>query len=214
MKMETEQLIRTLAADNAHRARPVGFVLALALVAAVPVSVSMFLAGLGVRSDVMTAMHNPFFNLKFVETLALAVSAIVVSLHLSRPEASMKGWGWLLLLPLAILAAGIASEMMMPQEVPMMTRLIGSNSRVCLTAIPLMSLPLLAGALIGLRHGAPSRPAVAGAIAGLLSAGLAATLYASHCTDDSPLFVVTWYTIATALVTAAGALVGSKVLRF
>ena len=58
-----------------------------------------------------------------------------------------------------------------------------------------MSLPLLAAALIGLRHGAPTRPAVAGAIAGLLSAGLAATLYASHCTDDSPLFVATWYTI-------------------
>ena len=214
MKMETEQLIRTLAADNAHRARPVGFVLALALLATVPVSVAMFLAGLGVRPDVMTAMHNPFFGLKFVETLALAISAIAVSLHLSRPEASMKGWGWLLLVPLMILAAGIASEMMMPQEVPMMTRLIGSNSRVCLTAIPLMSLPLLAGTLIGLRHGAPTRPAVAGAIAGLLSAGLAATLYASHCTDDSPLFVVTWYTIATALVTAVGALVGSKVLRF
>jgi hypothetical protein len=46
-----------------------------------------------------------------------------------------------------------------------------------------------------------------------LSAGLAATLYASHCTDDSPLFVATWYTIATALVTAIGALVGSRVLR-
>ena len=82
----------------------------------------------------------------------------------------------------------------MPQRLPMMTRLVGSNSRVCMTAIPLMSLPLLAAALIGLRHGAPARPAVAGAIAGLLSAGLAATLYASHCTDDSPLFVATWYT--------------------
>ena len=212
--MKTEQLIRTLAADNAHRARPVGLVLALALLAAMPVAVAMFLAGLGVRPDVMTAMHNPFFNLKFVETLALAVSAIVVSLHLSRPEASVKGWGWLLLIPVGILAGGIAVEMMMPQKVPMMTRLVGSNSRVCLTAIPLMSLPLLAAALIGLRHGAPTRPAIAGAIAGLLSAGLAATLYASHCTDDSPLFVVTWYTIATALVAAVGALVGSKVLKF
>ena len=212
--MKTEQLIRTRAADNAHRARPVGLVLALALLAAAPVAVAMFLAGLGVRPDVMTAMHNPFFNLKFVETLALAISAIVVSLHLSRPEASVKGWGWLLLIPAAILAAGIAGEMMMPQKVPMMTRLNGSNSRVCLTAIPLMSLPLLAAALIGLRHGAPTRPAIAGAIAGLLSAGLAATLYASHCTDDSPLFVVTWYTIATALVAAVGALVGSKVLKF
>jgi hypothetical protein len=212
--METEQLIRTLAADNAHRARPVGLVLALALLAAAPVSMAMFLTELGVRPDVMTAMHNPFFDLKFVVTLALAISAIVVSLHLSRPEASLKGWAWLLLIPVGILATAMASEMMMPQRLPMMTRLIGSNSRVCMTAIPLLSLPLLAAALIGLRHGAPTRPAVAGAIAGLLSAGLAATLYASHCTDDSPLFVATWYPIAIALVTAIGALAGSRVLRF
>jgi hypothetical protein len=214
MRMETDQLIRTLAADNAHRARPVGFVLALSLLAAAPFSVAMFLAGLGVRPDVMTAMHNPFFDLKFAVTLALAICAIAIGLHLSRPEASLNGWAWLLLIPVGLLAAGIGSEMMMPQRMPMMTRLMGSNSKVCMTAIPLMSLPLLAAALIGLRHGAPARPAVAGAIAGLLSAGLAATLYASHCTDDSPLFVATWYTVATALVTAIGALAGSKVLRF
>jgi hypothetical protein len=213
MNMETDQLIRTLAADSAHRERPVGFVLALALLSAAPVSLAMFFAELGVRPDLMTAMRNPFFDLKFAVTLALAISAVVVSLHLSRPEASLKGWAWLLLIPAGFLAVGIGSEMMMPQRLPMMTRMIGSNSRVCMTAIPLISLPLLAAALIGLRHGAPARPALAGAIAGLLSAGLAATLYASHCTDDSPLFVAAWYTIATALVTAIGALVGSKVLR-
>jgi hypothetical protein len=81
-------------------------------------------------------------------------------------------------------------------------------------ASPLLALPLVAGALIGLRHGAPARPGIAGAIAGLLSAGLAATLYASHCTDDSPLFVAAWYTMATALVTAVGALAGAKLLRY
>jgi hypothetical protein len=212
--VETDQLIRTLAADNSERSRPVGFVLALALVAAAPVSVVMFFATLGVRPDVMTAMHNPFFDLKFAVTLALAISAIAISLHLSRPEALLRGWALLLLVPAGLLAAGIGGEMMMPQRLPMMTRLVGHNSRACMTAIPLMSLPLLAGALYGLRHGAPTRPAVAGAIAGLLSAGLAATLYASHCTDDSPLFVMTWYSIAAALVTAIGALVGSRVLRF
>jgi hypothetical protein len=212
--METDQLIRTLAADSAHRARPVGFVLAMGLLAAAPFSLAMFFSELGVRPDVMTAMQNPFFGLKFVVTLALAITAIAVSLHLSRPEMSLKGWWWLLLIPVGILAAGLASEMMMPQRLPMMVRLIGSNSRICLTAVPLMSLPLLAGALIGLRHGATTRPAAAGAIAGLLSAGLAATLYASHCTDDSPLFVATWYPIAIAFVAAIGALAGSKVLRF
>jgi hypothetical protein len=81
-------------------------------------------------------------------------------------------------------------------------------------SIPLLSLPLLVAALFGLRHGAPARPALSGAIAGALSAGLAATLYAAHCTDDSPLFVATWYTLATALVAAIGALAGSKLLKW
>ena len=212
--METDQLIRTLAADNAQHARPVGHVLMLALLSAAPVSIVAFFAALGIRPDVMTAIHNPFFDLKFVVTLALAISATAVSLHLSRPEASLRGWMWLLLIPLGILAAGIGCEMMMPQRLPMMTRLVGSNSRVCMTAIPLLSLPLLAGALYGLRQGAPTHPAIAGAVAGMLAAGLAATLYAAQCTDDSPLFVATWYTIATAMIAAIGALAGSKVLRF
>jgi hypothetical protein len=212
--VETEQLIRTLAADSAQPAQPVGLVLALALLATAPVSIVAFFAALGFRPDIMTAMHNPFFDLKFVVTLSLAISAIVVGLHLSRPEASLRGWAWLLLIPVGILVAGIGSEMMLPHRLPMMTRLIGSNSRICMTAIPLLSLPLLAGTLYGLRHGAPTRPALSGAIAGMVAAGFAATLYASQCTDDSPLFVATWYTIATAMVTAIGALVGSRVLRF
>jgi len=212
--MDTDQLIRTLAADNPHRARPVGFVLALALLAAAPVSLLMFFAELGVRPDVMTAMHNPFFDLKFAVTLALAAAAITIALHLSRPEASLRGWVWLLIIPAGLLVGGISGEMMVPQRLPMMTRLVGSTSKVCMTAIPMMSLPLLAASLVGLRHGAPTRPAAAGAMAGLLSAGLAATVYASHCTDDSPLFVATWYSLATALVTALGALLGSKLLRF
>jgi hypothetical protein len=194
MRMETDQFIRTLAADSAHRALPVGFVLSLGLFAAAPVSVAIFFLGLGVRPDM--------------------ISAMAIGLHLSRPEASLRGWAWLLLIPAGLLVGGIACEMVMPQRLPMMTRLMGTNSRVCLTAIPLMSLPLLAGALVGLRHGAPTRPAITGAIAGLLSAGLSATLYASHCSDDSPLFVAMWYTISTALVAAIGAALGAKVLRF
>jgi hypothetical protein len=212
--MDTDQLIRTLAADNDHQPRPVGFVLALALLAAFPVSLLIFIAELGVRPDVMTAMHNPFFDLKFAVTLALAAAAIIISLHLSRPEAELRGWVWLLAIPAGLLVAGISGEMMMPQRLPAMTRLVGTNSKVCMSAIPAMSLPLLVASLIGLRRGAPARPAVAGAVAGMMSAGLAATLYASHCTDDSPLFVMTWYTLATALVTALGALVGSRVLRY
>ena len=212
--MDTDQLIRTLAADNAHRAPRVGALLTTGLLVAAPFSILIFATFLGVRPDLMTAMHNPFFDTKFAVTLSLAIPAIIISLHLSRPEALMRGWGWLLLLPVGLLAVAIGSEAMMAPAMPMTMRLVGKNSRWCMLAIPAMSLPLLAGALFGLRHGAPSRPAQAGALAGLLSAGLAATLYASHCTDDSPLFVATWYTIATAIVTAISAAVGSRVLKY
>lgn len=212
--MDTRSLIRTLAADAAHRERPVAVVLAIALLVAAPFSFAMFFMELGLRPDLMTAMRNPFFDLKFLVTLAVALPAMAIAIHLSRPEVSLRGRAWLLLIPLGLLGIGIASEMMTPQRLPMMTRLVGSNSLTCLTAIPLLSLPLLAAALIGLRHGAPTRPALAGAFAGLLSAGLAATLYASHCIDDSPLFVATWYTLAIALVTAVGAVAGARVLRF
>jgi hypothetical protein len=126
----------------------------------------------------------------------------------------MRGRAWWLALPLALLVLGISGEMMMPDRLPMPARWLGHNAMLCLTAIPLLSLPILAAALLALRQGAPSRPAVAGALAGLLSAGLAATLYAAHCVDDSPLFVATWYTLATALVTAIGALAGAKWLKY
>jgi hypothetical protein len=65
-----------------------------------------------------------------------------------------------------------------------------------------------------MRHGAPTRPALAGAVAGLLAGGLGAALYAAHCTDDSPLFVATWYTIAIAGVTIVGSLLGRYFLRW
>lgn len=212
--MDTDQFIRTLVADGTHRTKPVWLVLAATLLAAAPVSICFFLWNLGLRSDVMTAMHNPFFDLKFVITLSLTGSAIAVSLRLSRPEASLRCVAWLLAIPAGLLFAGITCEMMLPQQLPMMARLVGSNSRICLTAIPIMSVPLLAASLMGLRHGASSRPALTGAMAGLLSAGAAATLYASNCTDDSPLFVMTWYSISTFSVALVGAMVGSKLLRY
>jgi hypothetical protein len=214
MTMQTERLIAALAADAVSPPRRIGPVLALALLAALPVSVALFMSVLGMRPDVHTAMYNPFFDLKFVVTLALAFAAMAVSLHLARPEASFGGWGWLLLLPVAFIAAGIAAEMMMPQQRPWLTRLIGNNAMPCMASIPLFALPFLAAALLALRRGAPTRPAVAGAVAGLMAAGLGATLYASHCADDSPLFVMVWYSLAAAFVAAVGAVAGRWMLRY
>jgi hypothetical protein len=78
----------------------------------------------------------------------------------------------------------------------------------------LIGLGPLAVFLAALRHGAPTRPRLAGAVAGLLAGGIAATFYAAHCTDDSPLFVATWYSIAIAGLVALGAICGRRVARW
>jgi hypothetical protein len=211
--MKTDDLIRTLAADSDWRATATGWALLIALVAAAPVSLAIFVMALGVRPDFTSATHNPFFDLKFAVTLALAISAILVVLPLSRPGTALGGRAWLLLVPVALQVTGIAFDLTMSQSTTWSDRMVGTNSRVCLTAIPAMALPLLVAALIGLRQGAATRPALSGAVAGLMSGGLAATVYAAHCTDDSPLFVATWYSMGIAGLTVVGAAAGSRALR-
>ena len=85
---------------------------------------------------------------------------------------------------------------------------------ICLTAIPLLAMAPLVAALSMMRSGAPASPALAGAAAGLLAAAAGATLYAFHCFDDSPLFVMTWYVLATIPVVVLGAIAGHRLLRW
>ena len=180
--MDTDRLIQTLTADNAHRERPVGSALAH-VVAGRRAVFAGNISGVLRRSP--GRPHSDAQSVLRPEVSGDAGAGDLGDRHqpASVPSRStLKRWKWLLAVPAGFVALGIAGEMMMPQRLPMMTRLVGSNSLVCLSAIPLLSLPLLAGALFAMRHGAPTRPAVAGAFAGLVSAGLAATLYASHCT--------------------------------
>jgi hypothetical protein len=212
--MDTNELVRSLAADHGTRPRTVGVLLAIALVVALPFTLMMFMMRLGMRPDVMVATHNPFFVLKFVVTLALAFTSVALALRLVQPAANVRRAAWLLVIPLLLLVGGITADIMLPETSPWMVRMRGGNSMVCLSAIPMLSLPLLIAALIGLRRGAATRPMLAGAVAGLLAGGIAATFYASHCVDDSPLFVATWYGIAIAFVALVGAIAGRWVLRW
>nr|MBA3446785.1 DUF1109 family protein [Pseudaminobacter sp.] len=87
-------------------------------------------------------------------------------------------------------------------------------SLVCLTYITLIGIGPLGIFLLALRHSAPTRPALAGAAAGLLAGGISATFYAAQCIDDSPLFVAIWYTIAIGILALIGAAVAHRFCRW
>jgi hypothetical protein len=77
-----------------------------------------------------------------------------------------------------------------------------------------LALAPLAAILLALRKGAPEQPLFCGAAAGLFAGALGAALYATHCWDDSPLFVAIWYPLGIAVSVLIGALAGSRLLRW
>ncbi|MDL2399703.1 NrsF family protein [Rhizobium mayense] len=211
--MKTDDLINLLAQDAPVRSR-IGQTLSLAVVVGILISGAIFFTAIGFRADIGTAMETVRFPFKFVVTIALAVTAGAVVFRIGRPGVSLRLWGWMLLAaPLLLAAAALVELMVMPTD-SWGARMIGHNARFCLTFIPLLSIGPLACFLFALRQGAPEKPGVAGAVAGLAASGIAATFYASNCTDDSPLFVLLWYPIAIAVVTAVGYVVGKRMLRW
>ena len=212
--MKTSQLIDALAADPSPRSASLGIRFGVALGVGALVSVCLFMMMLGPRSNFAVSLQSMRFDLKFVDTLAFVLPAAVLGLRVLRPDARIGVFGVAFLAPVVLLGAGVIGEMLLVPADLWGARLIGSNSIHCLTMIPLLSIAPLAALLFAMRAGAPQNPWIAGALAGAAAAGVAATLYAANCPDDSPLFVASWYPLATMIVAAIGALAGGRLLRW
>ena len=212
--MKTDDLIEALVEDRASSALPPRSAILWAVIGGAITAGTVFMLVLGYRPDIGEAAHTFRFLFKFVFTLTLAACAIVLALRISRPETVFGRSLWLIAVAPAMLAAAVLVELMMMPSATWMPRLMGTNARFCLTWIPIMSIGPLLAFLVALRKGAPANPGLAGALAGLASGGIAATFYASHCIDDSPLFVIVWYSIAITLVTLVGYLAGRRWLSW
>lgn len=212
--METNEIIKVLAADAELRARPLAAVWWGAVGLAVVAAAALFFALLGPRPDIAAAAETPRFLFKFVVTIVLASTAWPLVRALSHPGEKWRELAPYLAIGPILLAVAVVVELLLVPQQLWVSRLVGENSRICLFYVTLIGAGPLALFLLVLRHGAPTRPRLAGAIAGVLAGGIAATFYAAQCTDDSPLFVATWYTLAIGGLTLAGALLAGRVARW
>lgn len=213
-RMKTSDLIAALAADAPKPGMSLRGRVILALGVGALVSLAFFITALGPRPDIGEAARTVRFDLKFIITLALLLPSALLCYRLSRPEVepgAMMAW---LFAPFILLFGALVVELTLVPSELWIAKLVGHNWWHCLTLIPLMSIAPLGALIAALREGAPRYPALTGALAGAASAGLAATIYASNCTDDSPIFVASWYPLATAVVVAAGAWAGKKWLSW
>jgi hypothetical protein len=211
--VKTDDLIRTLAADSVQPAN-LGQTLILGMVPALLTGLAFLWTTLGFRFDLAVAMLTPVSAMRIVLAAGLGIAALRIAFLLARPE----GRDSARLLPLAIFAVVAAglwlwAYVTAPGKVgPMIVT--GETMIYCVIYIPLMSVLPVASILFMLRRGATTAPALAGFAAGLAGSGFAAATYALHCTEDSPLFYVTWYGLAILAVTLVSTVLGPRLLRW
>lgn len=209
--MKTDHLITVLSTDTKpgrHAA------LAPVLLATSALVALLFLPLLGLRPDALTALTRWPTLIKQGFPLLLAATAFAAVTRLSRPAARLGGLAVALCAVPALLAAAVVATLIALPPADWPAAALGQSALFCLTAIPLMSLAPLGASLWALRDGASTRPALTGAAAGLLAGGAGTAIYAIHCAEDSPLFYATWYGLAILIVTALGAVLGRRLLRW
>lgn len=211
--MKTDDLI-TLMTQDAPVGMRYGRVLAIALVAGVVISAALLVFTVGLRHNMATVFETARVLFKVVVTIVLAIVAARLVIRIGRPGEATRLPATLLGLPVFMVAIAVVAELFALPEAAWRSSLVGGNALFCLFFIPVLSLAPLAGLFWALKQGAPENPTAAGAAAGLAAGAIAAAIYAWHCPDDSPLFLATWYTIAIAVVTGAGALAGRRWLRW
>lgn len=171
---------------------------------------------LGVRPDLRQATFQPMFWIKLAFPLSLAAAALAASTRLSRPGTRLGG------VPLALaLAAPLLMVWMMAAWVLFVAApdgraalVLGNTWNLCPIFVALISVPPFIAAMWAMRGLAPTRPALAGAAAGLLAGAMGAAVYALHCYEMQAPFLAVWYVLGMLIPTACGALVGPRLLRW
>ncbi|QPM88910.1 NrsF family protein [Pseudooceanicola algae] len=213
--MNTEDLIQSLAAEPAAQrgAGPEGRLLPL-LLAGLAMTAAIYFSFYGPRPGLMAVLGDPMISAKTLLPLLLGLLALALALRSARPAQPFGLPGAVIwAVPMAAAALFVLAYLT-TDPAQRMTGFIGGSIMVCLPSIPLLSLPILAGMIAALRRGAPVHPVRSGALAGLAAAGLAAAIYSTFCTEDTPLFYAVWYSTAIGIATGIGALAGARWLRW
>lgn len=188
--------------------------LALALLLGAIGAFCLMLATVGQRPDLTAPGHVVPVTLKLAFALIVMISAGVALVRLANPGGERLKLGPYFLPILLIFAMGGAIGLDFAISTAGPVFLIGAETWMCITCIPLFAIIPFAALIFVLRKSAPTDLRRAGAMAGLLAGAVGAAIYAFHCPDDSPFFVTVWYGSAMAFCALIGALIGPRLLRW
>ncbi len=209
MNKNTDDLIAALADNGAQaQGRGVGkFVLPLIGVAAL-CSIALGLVLDDAFSPYAETGPAPLL-VKWGFSVSLAVLAPLTLWLLGRPG---RDSGWMLIalaVPFAAVSAMFVVDLAMSEQA-----FPGKAWQTCLTAMTVLSPLAFAGAVIAVRHLAPTNLRRAGLVAGLFGGGVAMTAYAPFCPGSGMAYMVVFYCLPILSMAAIGFLTGPRLLRW
>ena len=213
--MQTDDLIAQLSGRlEPVKQGAVARLLAGAAMLGIAGSIVVMLAMIGLRHDLSAAMVSFGMWTKLVYTFVIAVFGFWLVERAGRPGAEMTRPLLLLALPLLAILLLSALQMSSANQADMPALVMGRSSRVCAFLVTMTALPTLAATFWALKRLAPTRLSLAGAGAGLFAGAAGAFVYCFHCTESAAPFIAIWYTLGIAAVTALGAALGPRLLRW
>lgn len=212
--MKTNDLIAALAADLPTKPTPVWRAITMAIAVSVPVLLTILLGFVKIRPGIESMLLDMKILPKFVFTIGLFLSALWLGLRVTRPGPGAGPARFALLAVFALLGLAVVSELINRPMETWAAAMLGTYSVPCMVLILIFSIAPFTALMFAFRTGAPDSPAVAGAAAGLIAGSLGASFYATHCVEDSALFMAVWYVIGISAVTILGAIVGRYALKW
>jgi hypothetical protein len=163
----------------------------------------ILMAGL-MRPDMGRVFLSPFMIWKIGSLVLLAsVSCGIAVRTFAPPVPSRRSLGLLLTLAVLTVIGGAVVTSAAENGRPLLERLSPTHGVLCAASIIVLALPILALLGVLMRRAAPVHPRRSALATGLAAATCGALLFAVCCPANDPLYVVVWYSVAVAAVTAA-----------
>jgi hypothetical protein len=207
--MKTSSLIDLLSQDTPNAKPQFRFTFSCTFVVSVGLIILFFMLFLTLRSDFGKAVLTSNFMIKLSFTLSLTVLLGLQTYKSISPTHKISS-KWFFA-PLVLLTLAFLFE---ADKAKTLLALPKSSWSACLFFIPTLSLLSLIPFLWVLKNGASANPSLSGLTIGGFCGALGASFYAFHCTEDSSLFVLVFYSLGILTAALVGGLVGKKVLKW
>lgn len=155
-----------------------------------------------------------YLTLKISFGLSVVVLGTILLLSHLRPGSKLQTFKWLAILPIGAVIGVAILELALSPASHWNSLMVGTHWLECTGFIVVTAFGSSILLLLAARQAAPTDLVGTGALLGLVSGGIGAVAYALHCADDSVSFIAVWYGGAILFCSIAGALVGSRLLRW